>query len=129
VRPDEVKACVSSLNFAGLASAVLDNIPPDSIFGMDSSSRYKEIYQGWVNYFDNKPDHLAIDVLRAEVMRIRSKDPFRFSLKNVTAHPHSCDAFKDNPSLRLDRPEKVLDAVTAESSLTTGCPSLRTSTT
>jgi hypothetical protein len=81
-KPDKVKACVSSLNFVGLASVVLDNIPTDSIFGMHSSSSYKAIYQGWVDFFNKQTDHIAIDVLRAEVMRMRSKDPFRFSLKN-----------------------------------------------
>ena len=81
-RPGEVNACVSRLNFAGLASAILDTIPSGSIFGKDSSSRYKAIYQGWADFFHKKADHVAIDALRAEVMQIRSKDPFRFTLKN-----------------------------------------------
>ena len=80
--PDEVKACVVNLNFPCLASAVLDEIPTNSIFGPDSSLRYKAIYQSWADFFDSKTDPLAVDILRGEAMRIRAKEPFRFSLKN-----------------------------------------------
>jgi hypothetical protein len=47
----------------------------------------------------------------------------------VTAHP----PFRETPwvtiRLRIDQPEEVLDAVTAESILSEGCPSFPTSTT